>query len=57
MQVTSKLLGITAISIGITRMILNIEEFGYFDVFNQFAFYFHVGIFMLGILAYVGGSK
>ena len=57
MNIMSKILGISAISIGITRMILNTDEWGYFHVFSHLSFYFHFGVFLLGIFAYWGGSK
>jgi hypothetical protein len=56
-KLTSKIVGITAISVGITRAILVLEEFGIINSFSKWFFYFYLMVFVIGILAYIGGSK
>ena len=56
-KILSKILGISSISIGITRGILRVDEFGLPEVFSDLSFWLYLGVWFIGVLAFVGGSK
>ncbi len=57
MKLTSKILGISAMSIGLTRSILQIESLGLPEVFSNIYFYLYLGLWLVGVLAFIAGSK
>jgi len=51
-----KILGISAICVGLTRVILVIDKLGILNSFQDLSYYIYLGIFVFGILSYIAGE-